>query len=289
MPVETLENLRMLSNLETSTDKLIQIVLVGQPEFARKLKLNGLRQLRQRIAIRSTISPFTGKESLAYIQHRLAKAGAHGTSGVFTRGALRRIIKQARGIPRTLNILCDNGLITGFGYQKKPITARIVKEVIADFEGKTKTPLLKWVPVPLAAVLIISGLLIFSPYGDLLLSKLEGLHAFRIPQLAPVRSAPEPPPSPAYLPQAAQETVTQEQVPPAEEKKVQEAPETASPLTKTVRTGDTLYKLTKDVYGFTSIRVVERIRESNPGIKNVDKILIGTRIRFPEIPDMQPR
>ena len=98
MPVETLEGLRLLSNLESSTDKLIQMVLVGQPEFAAKLELPELRQLRQRIAVQSTLVPFTERESLAYIEHRLSKAGGTSAS-VFTRGALREVVEHAKGVP----------------------------------------------------------------------------------------------------------------------------------------------------------------------------------------------
>jgi general secretion pathway protein A len=118
MPLETLENLRMLSTLETSTDKLIQIVLVGQPEFEQMLDQPKLRQLKQRVAVRSTIYPFTREESLKYIQHRLAMASAEKKNRIFTRAALRKIIKNAEGIPRIINILCDNALVTGFGYKK---------------------------------------------------------------------------------------------------------------------------------------------------------------------------
>ncbi|MDP2969770.1 MAG: AAA family ATPase, partial [Deltaproteobacteria bacterium] len=145
MPVETLENLRMLSNLETSTDKLIQIVLIGQSEFEEKLNQNELRQLNQRIAIRSRILPLTEKESIDYIKHRLAKAGQDEKDRVFTRGAMKKMVSQAKGIPRNLNILCDNALITGFGYKIKPVNTKIVKEVIVDFKGKAKPSLLKWV------------------------------------------------------------------------------------------------------------------------------------------------
>src|SRR4030042_4058279 len=120
MPVKTLENLRMLSNLETSTDKLIQIVLVGQPELEQKLNLKELRQLSQRIAVRSTIATLTKQESLDYIKHRLALVAAEDAT-VFTTGAMNRIAKKAKGIPRTINILCDNALITGYGYQKQPV------------------------------------------------------------------------------------------------------------------------------------------------------------------------
>ncbi|MCP5006325.1 MAG: AAA family ATPase [Planctomycetes bacterium] len=143
MPSETLENLRMLSNLETATHKLIQIVLIGQPEFEKMLEKRELRQLKQRIAVRSTLSPLTKKESVEYIRHRLAVVGA-ADAGVFTKGAVKLIVNKANGIPRTLNILCDNALITGYGYQQKPVTSRTVREVIADFEGKRVFPVLKW-------------------------------------------------------------------------------------------------------------------------------------------------
>jgi general secretion pathway protein A len=135
IPVETLERLRMLSNLETSQDKLLQIVLVGQPEFEDKLNLPELRQLRQRIAIRSHIEALTTDESFAYIQHRLMRASQFHNQ-VFTKGAMKRIVKQAKGIPRVINVLCDNSLITGFGYQRNPVDEKIVKEVIRDFQGR---------------------------------------------------------------------------------------------------------------------------------------------------------
>jgi general secretion pathway protein A len=172
MPVETLENLRMLSNLETSKDKLIQIVLIGQYEFDEILNLYELRQLKQRIVIRSTITPLNEGESVAYIKHRLAKAAFNGNS-VFTKGALKRIVKEAKGIPRSLNILCDNALITGFGYKKKPVDTKIVNEVITDFNGKEEPSLLKWIRPPLALLLFVVGLLFFYSNKGLILSGLE--------------------------------------------------------------------------------------------------------------------
>ena len=158
MPVETLENLRMLSNLETSEDKLLQILLVGQPELERILNLHELRQLRQRIAIRCQINPLTEAESLAYIQHRLAKASALGQM-IFAEGSLKPIIKEARGIPRIINILCDNALITGFGYQKKPIGRKIVKEVVSEYLGQKPRRRLRWWLAPLAAAVLATFLL----------------------------------------------------------------------------------------------------------------------------------
>ncbi len=117
MPVDTLESLRMLSNLETSKDKLIQIVLVGQPEFKNTLDLHRLRQLKQRIVIRSMIQTLTKKESLDYQKFRLKMAGGIPEK-IFSAQAFNKIVNKAKGIPRTLNILSDNALITGFGYQQ---------------------------------------------------------------------------------------------------------------------------------------------------------------------------
>lgn len=138
MPVETLEAIRMLSNLETSKEKLIQIVLVGQPELEVSLKRHELRQVRERIAVRANILPLTKNESVAYIEHRLAHAG--NERAIFSSDALKLIVTTACGIPRRLNILCDNALITGFGYQQSMISRKIAKEVIADIDGQ-------WAPV----------------------------------------------------------------------------------------------------------------------------------------------
>ncbi len=165
MPVETLEKLRLLSNLETSTDKLIQIVLAGQPEFEKMLDLHELRQLKQRIAIRTRILPFTREESMAYIKNRLAKALIKDTP-VFTKGALKRIINQAKGVPRTINILCDNALVAGFGCQQRPVSSQIVKEVISDLEGKIRQPILRWDVASAFVLLLIAGLFWFSVYKN---------------------------------------------------------------------------------------------------------------------------
>ncbi|GAX61259.1 AAA ATPase [Candidatus Scalindua japonica] len=168
MPLETLENLRMLSNLETSTDKLVQILLIGQPEFDNMLEQNNLRQLKQRIAVRSTLSPLTQQESITYIRHRLATVGADD-AWVFTKGAINRIIKKAKGTPRILNILCDNALITGYGNQQRPVTGRTVSEVIADFEGKRKFSILRWeFALPIAFALFLVLFLFYSQKSKIL-------------------------------------------------------------------------------------------------------------------------
>src|SRR6266545_2235186 len=147
MPLATLEQLRLLSNLEVATEKLVQIVLVGQPELEQQLRQYALRQVAQRIVIRTTIVPLTDAESYAYIHDRLAKVALPGRP-VFTRGALKRIVREAQGVPRLLNILCTQALVTGFSMRQHPITARLARAVIADFTGAQPTP--RW-PLGLAA------------------------------------------------------------------------------------------------------------------------------------------
>ena len=158
MPVRTLENLRMLSNLETSTDKLIQIVFSAQPEFEQKLKSYELRQLKQRIAIKATITPFSEQESIAYIRHRLMKAAGDEVE-IFTKGALKQIARHAEGIPRLINVVCDNCLITGFGCQQKIVPAQTVKNIIAELEQKEKKPVPVWLTLVLAVVILGAGAL----------------------------------------------------------------------------------------------------------------------------------
>lgn len=174
MPVETLENLRMLSNLETSTDKLIQIVFIGQPEFDALISKPELRQLKQRIAMRTVIQPLDSRESVEYITHRLNRAGMKGESP-FTTPALQAIAAGAKGVPRTINILCDNALITGFGCEDRPVGLKVVKEVLSDF-GERKAFSAKWVYGAAAAIIlfVIAGFLL-SPYGSLPFGWAKGL------------------------------------------------------------------------------------------------------------------
>ena len=157
MPTETLENLRMLSNLETSKDKLMQIVLVGQPELEHKLNQKELRQLRQRIAVKATISPLTKEECMKYVRHRLSKV-ATKEAPVFTTEAMKQIVRKSQGVPRVINILCDNSLITGFGYQKRRIGSRIVKEVVADFEGRRRPGFWRWGLAVFVLLLLLAGI-----------------------------------------------------------------------------------------------------------------------------------
>jgi general secretion pathway protein A len=134
IPIETLESIRMLSNMETATGKLIQMVLVGQPELDTLLSRDELRQVRERIGLRARIAPLTKNESEDYIAHRLGLVRSE-PGAVFSKPALDHIVKSANGIPRRLNTLCDAVLIAGFGYRHAIISGGIAKEAIAVFNG----------------------------------------------------------------------------------------------------------------------------------------------------------
>ncbi len=126
-----LEEIRMLSNLETPQSKLIQIILVGQPELERKLARENLRQLRQRVELRHRIRTLTQEESGEYVCERLLLAG-HETGRVFSRGALHALYLHSLGIPRVINVLCDNALLSGFARESLQISAQMVHEAARD-------------------------------------------------------------------------------------------------------------------------------------------------------------
>ncbi|MDX9703386.1 MAG: AAA family ATPase [Candidatus Auribacterota bacterium] len=135
LPFETLEQLRMLSNLETEKEKLLQIVMVGQPELLEILNTPELRQLNQRITVRYHLYPLDYHEMTEYIEHRLKVAGSE--SGIeFTPTALKRIFKYSRGVPRIVNVVCDNTLLAAYVSEKKKITLQLVNKAIKEIQGK---------------------------------------------------------------------------------------------------------------------------------------------------------
>lgn len=131
---ELLEQVRLLSNLETQDRKLLQIVLMGQPELRDRLNDPRLRQLRQRITVRYHLRPLTRTEVARYVQHRLTVAGARGTP-YFTLPALWRVYAYSRGIPRLVNAVCDKALLAGFVYQTHRIDFALVGRAIRELEG----------------------------------------------------------------------------------------------------------------------------------------------------------
>jgi general secretion pathway protein A len=130
---ELLEEIRLLLNLENQREKLLQVVLVGQPELEEKLKQYELRQLRQRITLRCKTAPFTSEETRAYIQARLHIAGSSGNP-VFAPEAMDALHCYSRGIPRVINLLCEHSLINAYADNLQPVPAGIVEEVAHEFQ-----------------------------------------------------------------------------------------------------------------------------------------------------------
>ena len=130
-----LEEVRMLTNLETSTEKLLQIVLSGQPELEEKLKLPQLRQLRQRIMLRCKTGPLSKQQTHDYVIQRLKIAGAADNGQpIFSTRALETVYLYSLGIPRVINLLCEHSLINGYANQKRPIESEIVEGVAHEFQ-----------------------------------------------------------------------------------------------------------------------------------------------------------
>ena len=129
-----LEQVRLLSNIELDDRKILQIVLLGQPELRDRLNHPRLRQLHQRITVRYHLAPLTRAEVAQYIQHRLGLAGANGAP-YFTKPALWRIYGYSRGIPRLVNAVCDKALLAGFVEQSENINYRIIGRAVRELEG----------------------------------------------------------------------------------------------------------------------------------------------------------
>jgi general secretion pathway protein A len=282
MPLETLEQLLLLSNLETSTQKLLQIVLVGQPEFEAKLNAQALRQLKQRLVIRATIVPLTAEESRDYILYRLAKVRL-ADNPIFTPGALKAIITQAQGIPRVLNILCTNALILGFVKGQPRISVKIAQEAIAEYTGKK--PRQGWRPwVAVAGALALLAVWHWgSPYALSLFAKLHlpratlsgtlpetpaggrdsgplGSASTPFLPLEPAKEAAFPPPEPSAFPQMAPVDV------------------------RIIQKGDRIAQVAREVYGVSNPAVFAWIKQNNPHLQNVNRLKVGMQLTFPPLP-----
>ena len=134
----TLEQVRLLSNLETSREKLIQILLIGQPELDRKLDGRGLRQLRQRISVRWKLEPLSGQETRAYVRHRLSVA-AGVPKDLFSEAALREVHRRTGGVPRLVNQLCDRALLAGYAVRAAQIRPALVRAAAREIPDTRRT------------------------------------------------------------------------------------------------------------------------------------------------------
>ena len=159
LPFELLEEIRLLANIETNEDKLLTVILAGQPELAARMNDQSLRQLKQRIALRCTLEPLGLQETATYLSGRIQAAGGAGPR-VLTQDAVVAIHEHSRGIPRAINVLMDNALVSAFAMQQRPVTRQVVLDVSRDFDlglehgplpGQPTSPVVASSSKPLAA------------------------------------------------------------------------------------------------------------------------------------------
>jgi general secretion pathway protein A len=183
---EVLEQVRLLTNLETNTQKLLQIILIGQPELRELLARNELRQLAQRITGRYHLNPLSSEETTAYVRHRLRVAGA--TADIFNRFALDEIYRLSGGVPRVINVICDRALLGGYSMDRHRITGPLVRNAATEVFGKRFTP--PWLPwAGTAAVAVILAV------GSLALWRLQPWSWAHARAATPAHAAPPPSPS----------------------------------------------------------------------------------------------
>jgi len=144
---EVLEQVRLLTNLETNTQKLLQIILIGQPELRELLARNELRQLAQRITGRYHLNPLSREETAAYVLHRLRVAGA--TTDIFAPGALNEVFRLSQGVPRVINVICDRALLGAYSLDRHRVTAKLVRSAAGEVFGRRFAP--NWLPWALTA------------------------------------------------------------------------------------------------------------------------------------------
>ncbi len=309
--LDVIEEVRLLANLETSTAKLLQIVLVGELGLRDKLRSEVIRQIKQRVVINCQISPLTKDESLRYIDHRLKTAGS-GSSQVFTEGALSLICRHANGIPLALNTLCHNALSVGYHRSEKIISPATVKKVQSQQE----------ILSPEEARLVAAGFKrslprkIFYAASVLIIFAIAALFGGRYWQpffdkfYAQQPTQPVAQPSikdsssdtiPATLPEVPGQDATGKISgnPQAEVMTVpSEAPQIPAPPPATssrppaeiriremivVKQGTNLYSIAYQYYKNAGETFIDHILKVNPEITNPNLILIGQKIKIPEI------
>src|SRR5213082_427054 len=147
LPPDVLEQVRLLPHLETPTQQLLQIILIGQPELRELLARNELRQLAQRITGRYHLNPLTSTETSAYVRHRLRVAGA--TTDMFAPAALNETFRLSHGVPRVINVICDRALLGAYSLDRHRVPTNMVRAAAAEVFGRRFAP--HWLPLALTA------------------------------------------------------------------------------------------------------------------------------------------
>ena len=302
-----LETVRLLSDFEATDQKLLHIVLAGQPELADRLSQPGMTQLRQRLAVQARLSPLSPAEVVPYIDHRLSVAGYSGP-GLFTPGALSMIAEASNGIPRVINNICFHALSLGYAKSSEKITSEIVREVEDDLElcarpAKLKSTgvaqsaplpreaaapmdtfsflaagrMLSWRGVKTTAVsVLVAGLL---TYFGLRAAARTGqappvVHAERTVQLAAQPRTQKPVVSAVPVVAPGREQVQPSQAPAP-------AANSSRSFTYVVQQEDTLHDLCTWATGRCDAGALAQIRSLNPELRDSDHLEIGQKIRLP--------
>ena len=309
---EVMGELGMLPKLTT-----LQLVFVGQPEFEDKLNSQGLRQLKQRIGIKRQIRLFTEEESKDYIDHRLRLVRS-SSSQRFTPKAISMICSHARGIPRLINILCDNAFLAGYSLSQKKIDVDIIREVIKDMESpflkktffspivkavkefRLLPPRLNFLPnktslVVLSFLCLGGFVLLIYPSSQSRPAKTWDIESLKTPFVGTQPSLPSPPP------QKMKKEIPKSNTPrlPVEMKTVSpELPKPVSPPTAspplmseekpsmeivTIEKGQTIYFLAQKYYRMVNSTLMNLILDSNPEIKDIHLIIVNQKINVPKI------
>jgi hypothetical protein len=313
LSTETLQELGKLTDLGPLVSERLQIVFVGQPEFKNILDSPSLKILNQRIGIRREIKALTVEESRDYIEHRLKLVGS-GTSDTFTPQAISEITKYAKGIPRVINIVCDNAFLGGFSESKKKIDAKIILDVIKNLEGPSRRQFepmrafgfMKRIPPirreriltsrQIAAILLfllVMGGIVFVANGFLRYgpSERQGIASLwtslfhnerplvKTPQTATTKTSKVD----------AQDPPVETRMLPAEFPQPAVAPSAASlrmsgsTETVIVKKGQSISRLAADHYGMSNTTRADLILDSNPEITNAHLVSVNQKIRIPKI------
>lgn len=317
LAIETLQDLGKLPDLGTVVSTRLQIIFVGQPELEDILNTSSLTALNKNIRIKQEISPLSAGESREYISHRLKLVGS-STSNVFTTGAVSEITAYAKGIPRLINIVCDNALLSGFSISNKKINAKTIREVIKNLEGvssdhhrpaktsgfkkpahrvERKSFFSSWhVAVILLLTLVLGGI-VFAAFGFLRSGLLDRqsltsswISLFSVER--PVVSKPQTV-SPKTSIVDAQHPRDEIRTQPAEQHSRADVPVSAASQRAVqevqqaeyiiVRKGESVTRLAEKHYGRSNITLAALIQDANPEITNADLISINQKIRIPRI------
>ena len=300
--LSVLESIRMLSNFETAGQKLLQIILSGQPQLAKTLSLPELLQLRQRISIFARLEPLSSTDTAACIQHRLRIAGSESPEGVFTKAALALIGRGSEGIPRNINNICFNALSLGYALQRKSVDADVIEEVLRDLDvnlicgaGITNTPEAVSSYAPQGSVLFTSQRPTSLPIAQprtrmsrgtvwaLSLVAICCLLLFALSASWMEQFRAEKPAKPVQADAAAKTPVASVEAAPAP----LPVPAESRFRAVRVRKHQTIYGICDETFGKCTPAILTEIMKLNPTITNPDHISDGQTVLVPQIYQVQ--